>query len=132
MQKLLEQLAELLHQANDASKQTLKGPAPANAQEQLKMIQGMAAYFNVLNLQFLRDSGFSEEEIANPKPPPVSPENEFERVLLENCNRLAREAEKGYYNLTFGLKQIKRKKAAPKARKKKFDRLGGRDKWKPL
>lgn len=132
LQKIIEQLSEVLQTAEEASKKTLKGPLPPGTKEQLMTLQGMVAYFKILNLQFLKEAGFSDEEIAHPQPPAPSPENEYERRLLENVTQLSKNAKSGFDNLTFGIKQLKKQKTAPKSRKKKFDRFGGHDKWKPL
>lgn len=132
LQSLLEQLAKILETAKNASKMTLKGPPPPDAEKQLRTIQGMVAYFKGLNDALLKRAGISEEEIANPPKPVGIPPTEPEGRLLEDSRRLANDAKRSFDDLSFALKQIKKKKTSPKSRKKKFDRLGGRKKWKPL
>lgn len=122
---LLEQLSFLLQSAEDASKQTFKGPPPEDAGEKIKKLKAMVAQFKAMNESYLQRSNLS----TPPAPQPMSKED---RITLERANELAKAAKRGYDDLTFGIKMTKRKAEAPKTRKKKFDRLGGRKKWKPL
>lgn len=132
LQHLLDQLADLLKMAEQASQHPTKKPLPPDINDRLRAIQGMVAYFKLLNVRFLKAAGLSDDEIINPLPPAASPQNEQERRLAEKAAQLEKRAERGIKNISEGLKQANQLKAPPKNRKKKFDRLGGRDKWKPL
>lgn len=132
LEQMLQQLSVVLQMAEDASRKPLKGPVPADAATKVLQLEMMLAQLKQSHEAILRDMGVPEEQIQGDIIPTTEPKTEQEKAVLKQANELAKAAKQGYDDLTFSIKQVKAKSDAPKTRKKKFDRLGGRKKWKPM
>lgn len=128
IQRALDQLSDVLQNAEDVSKKPLKGNVPPDWQARLNALGQMVAQFQAINEKILQDAGLSSAG-ASEKSMQL---NEKDRLILERANTLVRNARKGYQNISFSINEVQKLKKAPAARKKKFDRLGGRKKWKPM
>lgn len=130
LQRLLDQLSDLYQLAEDAMKKPMRGVAP-EVKERLAALQEKVELFKALNAQVLLAEGFTPGQMQNLPPIPAHLDPK-EKILLERVNRLARDAKNSYANLSASIKLAQKKKSPSLSRKKKFNRLGGRDQWKPL
>ncbi|PJD95761.1 MAG: hypothetical protein CK425_07580 [Parachlamydia sp.] len=136
IEKMVDQLYQLLDLIEEAKKKELVDEFPPDIEARLNQLELGVEIFKKINAQALTEAGISDDELKNLVRSPSKGGSTLERA--KKLRKIVQEME-GNYNVeyqiakrsekTFGKKQGVKNVA--RARKKKFKRLGGDD-WVPL
>lgn len=136
LEDFLAQINELLDLVNESK--TSPEPPAKEIEEKLKVLEGVAQLFSQTNEEALKKMGITEEQIQSAvQDLDMIPEQD--KRMLERVDKVKKDVESVQHKLaiseTIGKQKKKNIKQAGQggtARKKKFRRMGGDTKWKPL